>query len=213
MVSLIEPLRTSIRLAFRFLVRALSKRREYSGVAIYDFLGTGSEDPSFMAKLEEALELIARYDQRTLHRVGELTIGLVLFDHPRAHGSWHRDSREIRLSPMTFRDSSATDLASTIVHEAAHAWLTALGFESRPDRRHRIEAVCYRAQAAFARRVPDERELAELYEGCALVALADGPQAFSDQARRELDLSALADLGAPKWIVRLLQPRDRRGSA
>ncbi len=197
----------------RRLVRVLSRRSDVHGVPVFDFLGTGREDPSFRPKLGEAMALLAAHDQRTLDRLRRLTVGVVLFDHPRLYGSWNAASGEIRLSPSTFARSPATELASTIVHEATHAWLCALGFGDRQDRRHRIESICYRREAAFARRVPGGGELAELYDICASNALAEGPAAYSPRARRELDLQALADLGAPSWVIRLLGSIVRRGSA
>ena len=184
-----------------------------NGVSVFDALGSGSEDPAFWPKLDQAFGLLATYDPRTLDRVRRLTVGVVLWDHPRIHGSWNASSREIRLSPSTFRKEHAAHVAGTIVHEAAHAWLNSLGFDDRPEQRHRIEAICYRSEALFIRRVPGWIELADVYEGCALLALEDGPQAFSTEAKRDLDLLALADLGAPNWIVRLLKRRHPRGSA
>jgi len=182
-------------------------------VPVFDFLCSGKENPSFGAKLAEALGLLAVYHPRTLDRVRKFAVGLVLFDHTRVHGSWNAQTREIRLSPSTFRDLSAAELACTVAHEACHAWLSSIGFINRQERRHRVEAVCYRTEAAFARRLPDGRELSERYMTYASEAIEEGPEAYSLRARRERDLLALADLGAPTWLLGLLGRFVRRGSA
>ncbi len=98
------------------------------------------------------------------------------------------------------------ELAGTIVHEATHAWLSSLGFQDHPARRHRIEAVCIRAEVAFARRLPDGAELAERYATYVVETLSAGPEPFSRRAKRERDLLALQDLGAPNWLLRILRP-------
>jgi hypothetical protein len=49
---------------------------------------------------------------------------------------------------------AAADLACCIVHEATHARLRSYGIGYKPESRARVERVCYRAEIAFAGRLP-----------------------------------------------------------
>lgn len=57
----------------------------------------------------------------------------------------------------------AVEIAGAIVHEAMHARLDKLGFEMNEANVARIERACWRAELAFARRVPGaEHRVSEL---------------------------------------------------
>ena len=54
--------------------------------------------------------------------------------------------------------ASASAIASTIVHELAHARMEALGIASTEERGARIERICYRASRRFLQTLPASTE-------------------------------------------------------
>jgi hypothetical protein len=90
------------------------------------------------------------------------------------------------------------------VHEATHAWLDHLGFSYTPGRRARIEAICYRAEAAFAREIPECQDVAREYEMCAQLVLEQPDEEWSDAAFRSRTIARLVELGVPGWAARLV---------
>ena len=61
-------------------------------------------------------------------------------------------------------NTSAAQIASVIVHEATHARMMRLGFGYEEPKRVRIEHICFGAQQAFARRLPDGEQLVKEVE-------------------------------------------------
>lgn len=98
-------------------------------------------------------------------------------------------------------NTSAAQIASVIVHEVTHARLMHLGFQYDEPKRLRIEHICFSAQRAFLRRLPDSEELTREIEETEAYY---GDAHFSDAGRREADLEGLRKLGVPKWMIWLL---------
>jgi len=146
-----------------------------------------------------------------LHSSQILVLGM---DEERSIGEWRLNSRLIRLNQayIARADTQPADVASVIVHEATHAWLDDLGFEYGANFRQRIEAICYRASAAFARRIPDGGDLAAVHERCAEMVLEQSRDEWSTATRRVQGLTELRNLGAPDWLVRLVSRSWNRDS-
>lgn len=86
----------------------------------------------------------------------------------------------------------------------SHAWLEGLGFRYSEAQRGRIEAICFRREAAFARRFRGGEALAEHYEECASHALISTQWtavAFAERRRQTLEGS-----GLPRWLSQWLTP-------
>ena len=98
-------------------------------------------------------------------------------------------------------ETRAMEVAATIVHEATHAWPDHHGSAFVAARRQRIEAICYRAEAAFARRVPSAEDLVALYEACADFVLEQSEDDWSDAALRDRQAEALREFGTPRWFI------------
>lgn len=98
-------------------------------------------------------------------------------------------------------DTSVAQIASAIVHEATHARLMRLGFGYEEPKRLRIEHICFGAQQAFARRLPDGKELVKEVEETQAYY---GEAYFSDAGQRDAIREGLRTLGVPKWIIWLL---------
>jgi hypothetical protein len=104
-------------------------------------------------------------------------------------------------------------IAATIVHKATHARLCRCGIGYDEIVRGRVEAVCFRREFAFARKLPNGDHVRER----AQVALAIPPVTWTDAAGRDRDLEGsvqvLRHLRVPNWLVRaLLAIRPRRSS-
>jgi hypothetical protein len=139
----------------------------------------------------------------------------VLFGTIGSLGSWNQDARLIAVSQgfIVDADTRPIHVAATIVHEATHAWLDSRGFSYAPHQRARVEAICYRAEAAFIRRVPGESDLASMYESCARAAV-DTPDDWSDDAARDRAYVNLKELGFPAWLARRVSgSSSRHGSS
>ena len=123
---------------------------------------------------------------------------------------WHRDARLVKLTEKYVGAASthAAHLAATVVHEAAHARLEESGVRYTADQRRRIEAICVRAEARFARRLPGGEELAAYYRDSAARILDDSDERWSDAAFRGRVLKSLLALGTPHWILRLFGATD-----
>lgn len=158
------------------------------------------------AKTAEAFALLRDFGPRHLDRMRALTDGVLLFETVGEAGAWHRDARFVQLDTnfVSQSETKPIHVAATLVHEVTHAWLGSLGFSYFPSqRRARIEAICYRAEAAFARRVPGGEEAASEYEDIAR-AISDGFDIWSDEDIRARAHTALQELGVPPWLVKAL---------
>jgi hypothetical protein len=182
----------------------LSHVREVRGFDVRAFDETRLAKP-LLDKVDAALLLLTSYDPVRLARIRR-DLGC-LFIRPAAGNlaEYHRSLRECVLDPeyLAAADTTPALIAGTIVHEATHARLDSLGFGYAPALRARIERLCFEAEIAFARRLPD---------GSAVIAmaqrqLAQDPWVWTDEAQRARGIRALAKLGVPRWLLRLLRAR------
>ena len=183
-----------------------SERRVAAGVEFGVLLPDPAHREILVAKCEAALALLQRHGPRHLARLLAHARGVLIFGAVRPQGEWFRDSRLVVIGEE-FAARPATEpahLAAVIVHEATHAWLEHLGFAYATERRPRLEAICFRTQAAFARAVPGGGPLAAHYEARARAVLAEGVAAWSNDAFRRRAADQLAELGVPPPLARVL---------
>jgi hypothetical protein len=155
------------------------------------------------SKVEKALLLIQTHDPIRFRQIQRYVQLIFIFGDPSANGYWHQELRMCELEETFVRGeaTSIAEVASAIVHEATHARLMRLGFGYEEPKRLRIEQICFDAEQAFARRLPDDQELVrEMQEKRAYYGETD----FSDAGRREAHLEGLRNLRVPKWIVWVL---------
>ena len=95
-------------------------------------------------------------------------------------------------------------IAATIVHEATHARLLKCGIGYEETLRDRVEAVCYRRELAFARKLPNGERVREHAQD----ALTMPRATWADPAFRDRDVEGsvqvLRHLGVPNALVRAL---------
>jgi hypothetical protein len=191
----------------------LSSSRRVDGMWVGTYFQTNAEQ--VMRRVEEALRLIKTYDQRRYNRLisdlDRVWVRLV----PGALGQYKHSLRACELDErFVLAETSPPEvIAATIVHEATHARLWRCGIGYAENIRSRVEAVCFRRELAFARKLPN----GEIAYERAKDALAIPPASWTDTADRDRDLEGsvqvLRHLGAPNWVVRaLLAARAWRSS-
>jgi hypothetical protein len=177
-----------------------------AGIEVGVFLPDADKESLIEDRLAEAFELLSAHGPKYLSRIQGLADGLLVFGTGGALGSWNKDARLVRISQDFVTDPATkpVHIAGTIVHEATHAWLDHLGFVYAPRYRARIEAICYRAEAIFAGRIPGCEEVALEYEQCAQLVLGQPDDEWSDEAFHLRAAERFIELGLPQWLAKRL---------
>jgi hypothetical protein len=196
-----EKLQNSVpRLVDRLMLR-MSTARVIDGL----WVGTFESDAEpILCKLEKALSLIKihypiRYNRviRDLDRVWVLIV-------PGGVACFSPSLRACKLDTRMVLSEEPEEVAASIVHEATHARLRRHGIGYEENLRHRIEALCFRQEIAFARKLPNGEQVRE---GAHARLSAYGPEYWTDEAcsnrSREHDAEAYRYL-FPEWLVRPL---------
>lgn len=126
-----------------------------------------------LARLEQALDLIATYAPRRLRRMKRDLDGIVVRRFP-CRGAFFHQEREC-LVELTFTVNprhSLAEIAASIVHEATHARLATMCGPLPNHHRPREERLCRKAELEFGLVIPDGRVVVER----ARVALAMADQ-------------------------------------
>lgn len=178
----------------RFIIR-LCPRIHSEGFEIIDFAESGSELPSLGTRIGDAIRIIGERDPRRFARlrrdVDRFLIASVSgpeYIHP---------LRACMLSASFVQRASSEQLALTIVHEATHARLSAMGINYDYPIRERIERACVREEVDFAARLPCPQELV-----AEAAAKLDDPW-WTEEREFERRLRQLEQLGRPAWYRRL----------
>jgi hypothetical protein len=192
--------RTCYRRLWRWLFRR-AERRTILGVSV-GVPGPRREREPMFEKITAALELLRQHDARRLDWLHQYADGVFVFGTTGALAEWVSSARLVVLEESYVRDprTSAAAIASTLVHEATHARLDRLGLRYTPDRRVRIEAICFRSELAFARRLPEPGNLIAEAER----QLTRDPAYWTDEAFRQRMISEGQKLGIPHWLLRIL---------
>jgi hypothetical protein len=172
-------------------------------VAVFD-----REPTAILDKVESALDLVLRNDRRAMQVLRAETDGIFVAATHGVRAEWRRNEKLVMLRPeyVSASGTSTLQLASTLVHEATHAWLEKLGFQYSPERRPRIETICFRRELRFVRHASGPKELIGNLER----QLTLDPEYLSDESFRERLLIEIERLGlagrlviaAERWVNR-----------
>lgn len=147
-----------------------------------------------LERLERALALIDRWTPHYGRHLRRDLAGIVVRRYP-CRGAYLMDER-LALVELTFAvhpGISETEIAATLLHEAMHARLHALGFPAEMSDRARQERFCRRAEIELGRLAPG---------GAAVVARAERALELEDaEVAPEIDWSLAA---------RRMEEADRR---
>lgn len=190
---------------FRF-----SEKRTLHGLetAVWFLLSNEEKELAF-EKLELSLGLIKRYTPEKFKAMSSDVKSIFVAGNPTCLGSYVRQHRMVELYCDYVFDSDTTPelLAGVIVHEAQHARLFRLGFGYDEPIRGRIEGLCHHANKIFALRIPNGEALAADAEAW---READPEIYYSNYARDQSRREALAELGFPNWILKLVDWKIER---
>ena len=208
------------------LALRLSTSRDIDGL----WVGSLESEPRpGLRRVEDALELIKRYDclqySRVIHNLERVWVNIL----PDASACYERSLKACVFDERFVLSEKTTleRIATAIIHEATHAKLERLGIPYDEERRTRIETICIRRELAFVANLPDGAQLQEDLSH-ELAWCAANPDYFSSVGFREREsqgwIKALRYLGTPNWLVqallklrpvilgvrRLFRPRPRR---
>lgn len=204
-----KPPKTRLSVIDRMqLARSVS--RQFDGVWIGTWRGTQDD----LLRIESALLLVKQHSPldyaRIIRGLDRIWIYLVLD----GLGQWNSSLNACLLDERYVADpaTSIEQIASTIVHEATHARIERCGIEYDEKRRVRIEAICFRREAAFAARLPDGTQLQDQVAQY-LDWYQSNPDYFQDAKFRDRfgsEMSAaLHHLGVPRWLIQAVATLER----
>jgi hypothetical protein len=172
------------------------------------WIGTFEQEPaSVLSRVEEALGLIKSYDRqqydrvtRDLERVWVRTLCGNPAEFNESAGACELDVRFVLAAT-----SSRAIIASTVVHEATHARLLQCGIGYEENLRAKVEAVCFRRELAFAKKLPNDTEVRGRAER--MLELAAGNEYWTntavDQQYVEGAIEMAHYVGVPIWLARV----------
>ena len=163
-------------------------------------LATATASTVAFGKVAAALELLVLYAPARAQRVCRLG-GILIFGITKDHSARYFPRPNLCQLWKTFVLASETTperLATTLVHEATHAWLFRLGFGYEEAIRLRIERVCERAALRAARCLPNGAAEVEYCER----QLNLDAEWLTNENFDARTMDDLRQLGFPEWIIR-----------
>jgi hypothetical protein len=198
--------RSSLYILRRILLR-LSRKKECFGFnAAILFPSSGNERNAF-SKIEAALELLSRYAPHHIRRIREQIKTIWIFTAKPYTAEWQGDICACVLDHeyVHSEETSAEEIATTIMHEATHARVQLAGVDYEEKLRARIERLCVKSEYWFARRLPNGSELVAIGKSklsmCDELCVED--DLLTDQAFADREANSLRDLGRDEnWLFR-----------
>ena len=195
-----------VRLTWRF-----SPARVLHRIRVAICLDDAREDLYF-DRVDEALDLIARFAPATLDEIRHRFAGILVFGTERLRLAHWNNNAKLCIITGPYLANSATapeDVAMTLVHESMHARLSGARVSYREGRRAPVEVICAMADVAFARRVPNHTPLVRACEQRIEAWSLGGEESWSSKARRDNTLEHIRESGAPAWLVTVLERISR----
>jgi hypothetical protein len=153
------------------LFRRIVGKRESSTMTTHEVLGIqvvvyntrpDISTDAVIARLARSLSLIARYVPHHFRHL-QRDFAYIVVQRFACRGAYFHDQRAC-LVELTFTvnpDFTDAEVAATILHEAMHARLHALGFPPEMDDRARQERFCRRAEIEFGMLAPNGERVVE----------------------------------------------------
>ena len=161
-------------------------------------MGDAAQGETAMARVSEALSLIRRYDPRRFDRILRDGVRIVFTRHI-GNAQYWRPVNVIALDLPSVIRWSASQTATSIVHEATHARLALSGIISRRATISRVERRCVEEEITFVRRLPQSNEAFEQWAAKKRSSLATEWWTRREMARRRVAL--LEREGGPPWLL------------
>ena len=175
-------------------------RRTIGGVPVTVTTSDADQQASVYEKIAAALALLAQFHPRGYRAVRRYMKRVLVAWAPHVHGSWFGPLRLCELSLEFVTHARPSEIASTIVHEAMHARLERLGFDYNQPIRPRLESMCVRKEIEFVEKLPEASSLLDQLQH----TLSQVAHIWSEVELHKARVSALHTLGAPRWLIRLV---------
>lgn len=203
----------SIDRLHRWYVERRTQRAEQHGIPLTMYIEAAPLDTRMLwTKLREALDLIAQHMPIWITRLREQGNAIHVRRIPGTRAMLTGE-RDIILDPYLLADFPAAQVASSIVHEAAHAFMRARGEQYDAAHPAGEERTCRRAELRFGRAlreagIPGAGEVIERARA-ALGARDDQVGVVVDwnQWRANSMVTRINDLRVPRWLKRMIARR------
>ncbi|MGA2788088.1 MAG: hypothetical protein ABSF60_11225 [Verrucomicrobiota bacterium] len=202
-----KPLHRKIFLLANRFMFAISRKHNRNDVKVA-MLSPGKNYPAASLKIDQALNLISKYDPRRYLQIRRDVKKIWISATPGYCANWMDELQMCTIdSNYFYRDNvSASEIALTIIHESTHARLCKLKIEYTEDIRDRVERVCIKSEIAFAKRLPDGQKFVEMVESKLQI-----PKSYwTDTQFQQRDLDAFAELCEKNWLARIFYPIAKR---
>ena len=167
------------------------------------FLLTKTERSVIFKKTSDALNLIKNYMPVYFSNLSNDINNITVMGLPTFRGQYIKALKVIEVYDeyVLSSDTSAEELASTIVHEAQHARLFRLGFGYDEHERERVEIICRKAERIFGKRIPNGQEIIDEVNSW---LETDTSSHFTDQQFIDNNISGLRSLNVPEWFINII---------
>ena len=190
-----------------------TQREHRHGLVLSMYIEAAPLDTRLLwSKLHAALDLIASHTPIWIERMRTLETRIDVRRIPGTRAMLV-GTRQIVLDPYLLQDFQAAQIASSILHEATHAFLHARGKEFDAARPARDERACRRSELRFGRvlrsaGVPGANEVIERATA-ALAAPDDEVGVVIDWQtwRAQSTITRINDLPVPRWLKRVIARR------
>jgi len=188
------------------ILHVLSKGEYIDGLWVGVQIPDREQHKLLLERLRAALVLVKTYDSLRYRR---LTCYLKRIWVTPVYGPracfYYRLGACVLNPCYVLRDTMTPEhLAATIVHEATHARLWAMGFRYEEKARPRIEAICVRRELAFSRKLPHGDEVRDWVEQTLIYLRSPTFLSNAELAKSRDDYAAeeLRRLGVPDRVIR-----------
>ena len=201
-----KPLHRKIYLLVNRFMFAVSRKHSRGDIKIAMLFD--KNDSAIASKIDQALNLISKFDPRRYRQIKRDVKRIWIAAAPGYCAQWIDELQTCILDTDYFRriDISASEMATTIIHEATHARLDKFKIGYSEEIRVRVEQICFKSEIAFAKRLPDGLKLVEVAES----KLQISEDYWTNAQFQERDIATLAELSKKTWIVRILYPIVKR---
>ena len=184
------------------------ERSQFDGIEIGVMTNKKFDAEMARTKVIIALVLIREFDPRRYRYLQRDVKRIMVWGHPGHLGTWHNTSALCELSQKHVLDPETMPevLAAIIVHEAMHGRLFRWGVGYEEEKRERIEHICFKAEIAFARRLPLTKKAARKeIMSTARRQLVRDPAIWTDRGQFESWPRAMRESTNHPWFLNLVE--------
>jgi hypothetical protein len=210
-MSIVGRLAFSVLKALFSVLKAFGSKRIIGGLPVWTPFFSSDQRQAIHARISDALLLLKTHSPAKFSRVRRSLSGFLVFGKGDIQASYEPSQRLCRLSEtlVLAPETPVVAIATSIVHEATHGWLSDRGIGYAEPIRHRVEQICIRAALQSAQQLPGAEEEIERCQD----EIRIEPEYFSNAQSLERSIARLRELNCPEWVIRaVLRIRQRRAA-